>query len=279
MKATTRLLAFLVAIAVCGSASASSAPPPPKIQKVMTCLGLVGIVHDASEMVLKWSGPTPPKTAVDTATRALLKATHGEGALIDSVVHTVSRLPNKVIDAAARFCASKAGRDYAKMMSGGVDNTVWSKVSKDKTLIALAKRLATVTQVANAGRDEAFLALRNAAGARGMVMHAQDNPKEGKQGREDFADVYKFTVAEALMQKLHGKGPDTHEAVLRATAIGFAKTPRSELKAMLRFFGSHVGKAIEKSLVDGINAAMDDAWQRMAKRFLAGKVLPKTGGR
>lgn len=280
MRPKTRVLSVLVALVVSAPAMASSPTPPPrKIQKVMFCLGFVGIAHNASKAVLQWSGSASSQAPGDTATRALVKATHGEGALIASMVHTVSKLPKKVIDATVRFCATKAGRDYAKVMNGGVDGAAWAKVSKDKRLLAFARRLATVTQVANAGQDESFLALRNAAGARGFVMHVLGNPKEGKNGRVAFAFVYKGNVTAALAKKLHGKGPDTHQALIRATAIGLANAPTSERRALLRFFGSHAGKAVERSLVAGISAAMDAAWYRMSGRFLDGKIAPKTASK
>lgn len=278
----TRALAIILALATSAPAFAASPappPPPPKMQKVLICLGFVGLAHHVSGMVVDFLGPPPPKTPVGAATAALVKATHGEGALIASEVRLVSKLPKKVIDAAARFCASRAGRAYAKVMNAGAAKGAFAKVSKDTHLVRLARRLVSVTRVADTGRDEAFLALRNDAGARSMVMRTRSDPKANEQARRLFMLGFKRTVSLGVSHQLHGNGPDLHVALVHATAATLAKTPRREIRAMIRFFESPAGKTIEQALVGAIHAAMDDAWARMQTRFETGKLAPKAGGR
>ena len=266
-------LALAVCVALPAAAASPKHPVKHQVKTVLTCFGFTGLADHAGTMTGTYAAPPTETGKVDRQVRALVQATHAPKDLVASARQVVSTIPAPLLRAAATFCHTRAGRAYSRLVNAGTDlSQLKTRAAPDPDHARLAAALVKETQLAEDTRDENLLAVRNAAGARGLVQRAATTPEADIAGRRAFAQGLKTQVVDGVQAKLGDRTKEMRQAVERLIGMSLARTPKRQVEAMVRFFRSRAGGAVVQAFGASLHAAMDDAWDRMARRFVAGKL-------
>ncbi len=268
-----RALCLVLVAAV--SLPAVAAPPKRRVRRqvktVLTCFGFTGLADHAGRMTGTYAAPPTETDKVDRQVRSLVEATHAPKDLLASARQVVSTIPAPLLRAAVAFCHTPAGRAYTRLVNTGTDlSQLKTQAKPDAEHARLAAALVKETHLAEDTRDENLLAVRNAAGARGLVQRATTTAEADAARRRAFAQGFKAQVVDGVQAKLGDRTKEMRQAVERLIGMSLARTPKAQVEAMTRFFRSRAGGAVVQAFGASLHAAMDDAWDRMARRFVAG---------
>jgi len=281
------VLATLVIVLPSRRCLAADGASAAQVDEIMKCFR---IRRDLKELIHQtlWALSTNKDPAAKPANE-IVRQTHRLPDFLSTMRRELSKLPSPVAARVVAFCRSEVGKAYTAAMAEYDPKHVeaqWPDVSHDASRVRLATALFDATASEQTTYAVGIAMLRNSGMAYRAVLQTRKHPHWPPLMWKTLNTGWKKEAEQTVLDNLKGSHfrSNIRSDDIQYLAVVLRNTPEPRIQALIAFFRSPPGRAVERAMDHGYRAAMDDAYDRIMARFdtghpEAGLTVPKPPSR